>query len=442
MDHTRRHFLRSALALGAYGTTYMGYLGRQALAQGVGGGNKKLLLIFQRGGNDGLNTLIPHGDNEYNTTNRPTLFIPDTDSIDLGNGFASLHPMMAPMMPLFNDGQLALIHRVGYVNQSRSHFDSQDFWEKGVPNNPDITDGMLYRQLREMLDLNNPANSFAAATINGSAFTALKGAVPLPNFTASSQFNFLGNTNEQAKFLGRLPTSKGAGNGKGMLGLYGDSPLADAFYASSVNATGVSLAGTISTLAAAQGPYTPENGAAYPAGGFGNLLRECAMLFKRTDVRILGTEIGGFDTHTNQGAVNGSHGDLLQEIAEGIQALSLDLQAQWNDVVIVTMTEFGRTSAENGSFGTDHAEASVVFAAGGGINGGVYNCDATKWADGDMFSKSGRYLARNTDFRAIYGEIFRKHFGTAANRLEVVMPGYNQDALDFPDDFAELGIMS
>ena len=218
--------------------------------------------------------------------------------------------------------------------------------------------------------------------------------------------------------------------------------MADALYASAVNATGKALGGTISTLAAAQGSYTPENGAVYPGGGFGSRLEECAMLFKRTDVRILGTEINGFDTHSNQGAIYGAHGNLLTDLAEGIQALSLDLQSQWDDMLVVTMTEFGRTSAENGSMGTDHAESSVVFAAGGGVNGGVYNCDSTTWADGDMFSRRGRYVERKTDFRALYSEIFTKHFGTATDRMEAVMPGFDQDKQNFPSDFAELGILT
>lgn len=430
------------MALGAFGTTYMGFLGRQALAQGVRGNNKKLLFVFLRGGNDGVNTVIPHGDSEYNTINRPNLFIPDTAALDLGNSFAYLHPMMAPMMPLFNDGKLAVIHRVGYINQSRSHFDSQDYWEKGAPNDPGIKDGMFYRQLEDMLDLADPSNSFAAATIDGSAFTALKGEQPFPNFTSSSQFNFLGNSDQQNKFLGQLPSAEGAGDGKGMLGLYGDTPLGNALYADSVNATGKALGGTINTLAAAQGAYTPENGAVYPTGGFGNRLQESAMLLKRTDVRILGTEINGFDTHSNQGSIYGSHGNLLQDLAEGVQALSLDLQSQWDDLIVITMTEFGRTSAENGSLGTDHAESSVVFAAGGGINGGVYNCDATTWADGDMFSKRGRYVERKTDFRAIYGEIFTKHFATDPSKLDTIMPGYDRDKTDYLADFTELGILS
>ena len=211
MRINRRHFLRNAAMLGAYGTAFMSYFGRQAFAQGAGAGDKKLLFIFLRGGNDGVNTVIPHGDSIYNPTTRPNLFIDPTDAIDLGNSFASLHPMMQPMMPLFNTGDLAIIHRVGYFNQSRSHFDSQDYWEKGVPRNPDIKNGMFYRQLEEMLDLSDPGNSFAAASIDSSAFRALQGDTPFPNFTSSNQFNFLGNTDAQSKFLGQLPSSEEIG---------------------------------------------------------------------------------------------------------------------------------------------------------------------------------------------------------------------------------------
>jgi uncharacterized protein (DUF1501 family) len=165
------------------------------------------------------------------------------------------------------------------------------------------------------------------------------------------------------------------------------------------------------------------------------------MLFKRTNVRILGVDIGSFDTHSNQGAIYGSQGNLLQTIAEGFEALSLDLQSQWDDLVICTMTEFGRTSKENGSFGTDHAESSAMFVAGGGVNGGTYNCDAGTWADQDMFSKSGRYVARKTDFRTVLGEIFMGHYGSAKAQLDTVMPGYDADETANPGDFTQLGIM-
>jgi len=170
---------------------------------------------------------------------------------------------------------------------------------------------------------------------------------------------------------------------------------------------------------------------------------EAAMLFKRTPVKIVGLNIGGWDTHTAQGQINGNHADLLGELAEGFQALYRDLQDQWDKVLIVTMTEFGRTSEENGSRGTDHAESSVMFIAGGGVKGGVYNCDSSTWADGDMFSSgNGRYLARRTDFRAVFGEIFTRHLGDAPQMLDEIIPGYAASSAEDPARFQELGFLA
>jgi uncharacterized protein (DUF1501 family) len=105
------------------------------------------------------------------------------------------------------------------------------------------------------------------------------------------------------------------------------------------------------------------------------------------------------------------------------------------------MTEFGRTSKENGSKGTDHGHACVVFAAGGKVRGGVYNCDASTWADGDMFSAKDRYVERRTDYRAVFGEIFTRHFGDSEDMLEKVSPGYAQATLDNPGDFERLNFI-
>jgi uncharacterized protein (DUF1501 family) len=229
-----------------------------------------------------------------------------------------------------------------------------------------------------------------------------------------------------------LPTSSGGGDGKGLLGLYGgpqDDPGKE--YRPLVHQTGQLLGATINTLQSAvvQGTYTPENGAVYPNGSFGRKLREAAMLFKRTPVKVVGLTIGGWDTHTDQGQINGGHASLLGQVAQGFQALYRDLQSQWDKVIIVTMTEFGRTSEENGSGGTDHAESSVVFVAGGGVTGGVYNCNSNSWKAGDIFSsKNGRYLARKTDFRAVFGEIFTRHFRDDPGLLNDIIPGYGAAA--------------
>lgn len=171
----------------------------------------------------------------------------------------------------------------------------------------------------------------------------------------------------------------------------------------------------------------------------GDRLREAAILVKNTQVKVVGINKGGWDTHSNQ---RNGHDDQLGDLAQGFQALYRDLQDQWEDVLVITMTEFGRTSEENGSNGTDHAEASVMFAAGGCVNGGVYNCDETTWEDGDMFSKRDRYLARKTDFRAIFGEMFMKHFGDSRESLEMTMPGYNFAEEDSPADFKYLDFLT
>lgn len=203
------------------------------------------------------------------------------------------------------------------------------------------------------------------------------------------------------------------------------------------------MSATFGTLKSAvdQGPYVPANGAVYPNGSFGDKLMEAAMLMKRTPVRVVGVNIGGFDTHSRQGRQQGRHADLVGEIAQGFQAFHLDLQDQWDDVLVVTMTEFGRTSKENGGGGTDHAEASAMFVAGGGVKGDVYNCDSATWRDGDLFSRRGRYLQRRTDFRSVFAQIFTQHFGTDPALLDTIMPGYSEAADDLPSDFAPLGFL-
>jgi uncharacterized protein (DUF1501 family) len=453
MRFSRRDFIRSCALVGGGLGAVPGLFERELLA-GNPPSDRKLLFIFQQGGNDGLNTLIPRGDPDYSADNRPTIFLAENLALDTGNGFAQLHPRLQPLLEIYNHtrlngqpgpGNLAVIHRVGYAGQSQSHFDSQQYWQNGVPGNPKLEEGLFYRHLARTVDLSQARNAFVAAALSASQMVALKGANPIPNFTRAADLNVLGAPVDAARFLGRLPSRPDADDGAGLLGLYGanpDSPIRP--YRSLVHGTGQLLGATINTLQAAlaEGPYTPENGAVYPAGEFGARLREAALLFKRTPVRILGVNIGGWDTHTGQGTLDGDQGNNLYRLALGFQALYRDLQSQWSQLLVVTMTEFGRTSLENGSGGTDHGDSSVVFAAGGGVRGGIYNCDSTTWKPGDMFVKSGRYLSRRTDFRALFGEIFTRHFGDPAALLEDIMPGYTQAALDFPASFQPLGLFN
>jgi len=443
MNISRRHFLKaSSLAWGALGLDLLspGVFQRRLLAAELPT-DRKVIFIFQNGGNDGVNTLIPTGDPRYSTDTRPTLYIPPAQALDTGNGFAHLHPALQPMMEIYNKaalngvagpGNLAVLHRIGYAGQSQSHFDSQQYWQNGVPGKPSLEEGMFYRHLQNAFDLDNPDNAFIAAAIASSQMVALKGDRPFPNFNRASEFAFAGSTAKSRKFLGTAPTSPGGGDGKGMMGLYG-GPQDDAakVYRPLVHQTGQLLGKSMEILqaAVAQGTYTPANGAVYGTDSLGRKLREAAMLFKRTPVRVVGMTIGGWDTHTAQGQLTGSQPNLLGQLARGFQAIYRDLQDQWDKLLIVTMTEFGRTSMENGSQGTDHAESSVVFVAGGGVKGGIYNCDSATWKAGDLFSsRSGRYVAKRTDFRAVFGEIFSRHLRDAPAMLETVIPGYGTAA--------------
>ncbi|MCP4614529.1 MAG: DUF1501 domain-containing protein [Planctomycetes bacterium] len=451
MSCTRRKFLQAG-GLATLGLGLNLFKSENiVLANAMSEQDTKLVFIFQRGGNDGVNTVIPYGDSEYNTANRPTLFIPRNSAIDLGNDFAGLHPRMAPMMEIYDHpnltgidgpGNLAIIHRVGYEGQSKSHFNSRQYWENGVPGDPSFEEGMIYRQVA--LTMNPLENNLVAAAMSNSQMVALKGQLPVPTIGNVETYSFSGDPAGSIKFIGQSPTMPQGTDGSGLLGAYGGphdfpgKPYRDLVYG-----TGLALTNSMNIVqeAVAQGPYVPSEGASYPGGSFGDRLEQIAMLLKRTNARVLGVNIGGWDNHTNQGKIYGRQGNLLAQVAQGYQALYRDLREQWDKLIIVTMTEFGRTSQENGSNGTDHGHACVMFAAGGRVQGGVYNCDSSTWSEGDLFSAGGRYVERRTDYRAIFGEIFMRHFGDSVEVLEQVIPGYTQAAQNNPGDFNFLNFL-
>lgn len=447
MNMNRRELLKAGAITGlslALSTAGSNIFKRRLLAA-PNFSDKKFVFVYLRGGNDGVNTVIPAGDPEYNDTNRPTLFL--QNAIDSGNGFAQLHPSFAPLMDIYNstainglpgEGKVAFLHRVGSASPNQSHFDEQDKGDKGQLNLPD---GVLYRQIARTLDPTN--NHFVAASLSSSLILALKGAIPLPSFSDPANFKFSGAASKVNKFVGTLPSSPGGTNGKGLLGFYGGPTLPPAGpYQSTVQLTGNALIQAMETVqdAVAQGAYTPANGATYPAGSLGTKFRNASMLFKRTDAKFLALNDGGYDTHSGQ---LGPHSNLIYNLAMALSAFYKDQgpESMANTVVLVT-TEFGRTSVENASFGTDHAYAWASIVMGAGVKGGVYNCDSSTWSAGDLFSQSGRYVRRRTNFLAVYAEIFQKHFGDSMELINEVIPGYSALAAAAPSEYAFLNFMS
>ncbi len=499
---TRRSFLKSgtasAVALGLASITTLPPFLRRAIAEGsLGTSGKKLLFIFLRGGNDGVNNVIPVLDPSY-YAQRSTIGIakhPDGDAlyqaaggpatcpgldlnnpqaaIPLANGFAGLHPAMADMVPIYKAGKLAFVHRVAYRSQSRSHFDSEKYWEKasdGTSARRFITDGIWYRTIVESgWHLNH---ALAGVSFQSNMPQSLRGEQPMTNLSSVNRYNLLGvytpsgsvNT-DRVKQLVALDAAAHrpypSKDNRDMV--YG---LSDAFQRTLeifrdpsfqtnefYDTDGTTHLFPINTA-------SDQRGLGSGAYTFMDRIKSCAQVLANTDALITGTELGGFDTHTAQVTVGnthlGGHASLLRRVAWAYYALwryfsnpaynnaGRDL---WNDLIIVTMSEFGRTSAENASVGTDHAEASVMYVGGGGVNGGVYGCDTNpnpklgglrNWdpgtgaKDGSLFTadRNVGYLRRSIDYRSVVGEIIRDHLGASQNQLNRIIPAYANEATE------------
>ncbi len=360
----------------------------------------------------GLNIVVPHGEAEYYAM-RPTIAIPQRDVIDL-DGFFGLHPAMSALKPLWDARQLAIVHAAGSPDPTRSHFDAQDFMESGTPGVKSTEDGWLNRALVATGDPQKDA-AFRAVALGTALPRMLSGQAPALA---------VGNVND----FGVAPRNPQA------------QPLANTFesmYAASVDAvlhgTAQETFDAVKMLKAADpAKYRPAAGVVYPKGRFGDALKQTAQLVKANlGVQVAFTDIGGWDHHVNEGASEGQLGRLLKEFSGSLAAFWQDLGALAEETVVVTMSEFGRTARENGTRGTDHGHANVMFVMGGAVRGGkVYG----RWpglANEQLYEQ--RDLALTTDFRQVMAEAVARQLGNP--RLERVFPGFRN-----PGFFAPAGL--
>jgi uncharacterized protein (DUF1501 family) len=447
---SRRSFLRGCgLTLTGFGVSslFPGAFMRHAMAAGTG--DERLIFIFLRGGNDGINSVIPHGDPQYNLTTRKSLYIPPAEAVDL-NGFASLHPAMAGLTDAYNAGDLAVIHRAGYPSSSQSHFIGQRIWENGSPGQSGLFEGWLARYIHEQAA--EFAGDIPAMSVQPETPILLRGKDTFLNITDAAGFYEIPGL-EQAKTINawrktydelddlkpyRPILSQAGVRLMDSLGVYESWDQANWNPKDPDNPTW-----SLFPVNSATNPLDPSGpqGRKFSSGAysfFTNLKITALSLLESggtsNGTRVAGTELQGFDTHIREGSTNGRHAELLSWLAYGIRSLrivlsgaALDPRAYssiWNKTVVVTMSEFGRTSATNGNNGTDHAAASCMWVAGGNLTGGVYNCDSTTWPAGVMFGLDGRYLLYRTDFRAIFWEILRDHMGALPANVETIFPGY------------------
>jgi uncharacterized protein (DUF1501 family) len=370
------------------------------------GKRKTLIAIFQRGAVDGLNMIVPFGESNYYSS-RPSLAIPKPQSGNQGSvidldGFFGLHPSMSALKPLWDSRQLAIVHAAGSPDNTRSHFDAQDYMESATPGVKSTPDGWLNRYLRSSKA--EQESLFRAVAVTRQMPRAMHGLAPVLSISNLSNFGIrAGKYTEKVQGGFEAIYSR---NKNEALSETGRDTLEAVDYLKQVNPA----------------QYKPENGAQYPRNEFGNSLLQIAQLIKAgVGLEIAFTDIGGWDTHVNQGNTRGQLANLLQQFSSGIAALYTDLGQRMDDVVILTMSEFGRTVRENGNRGTDHGHANAMMVLGNSVRGGqVYG----KWPGlkSDQLYE-GRDLALTTDFRDVFGEIAARHLGTAD--LKSVFPGYS-----------------
>lgn len=402
MQTNRRFFLRNGAFALAGTTAIPGFLVRSVLAQTAAVPNQRLVVIFQRGAADGLNIVVPYREKNYYAM-RPTIAIPQNQVVDL-DGFFGLHPSLASFKQLYEQGHLAVVHAVGSPDMSRSHFDAQDYMESGTPGVKSTQDGWLNRALHaEDLRCHCAHTPFRAVALGADVPLTLAGAVPAIA---------LNNVNTFA-VGGRGPQPSQAASA--FEAMYADS--GDRIF----HPAGDETFQAVKMLRAANlGRYTPADGVEYPNSEFGNNMKQLAQLLKADlGVEAAFTDVSGWDTHHNQGNVNGQLSNRLRDFSDSIAAFWCDLGDGAENVTLVTMSEFGRTARENGTAGTDHGHANAMFVLGGSVKGGkVYG----RWPGlANEQLNEGRDLALTTDFRQVLGEVVTRTLG--AQKLDLVFPG-------------------
>jgi uncharacterized protein (DUF1501 family) len=400
----RRIFLRDG-SLAVIGLSMVPrFMVRTLAAAAPANTRKTLVVIFQRGGADGLNIVVPFGDKAY-YDHRPTLGVPqpgkDGGALDLDGTFG-LNPTLQPLVRLFKEKHLAIVNAVGTPDTGgRSHFQAQDFMESAAPGDKNVSTGWLNRYLQAVPD---PVHSPLRATAIGESLPkALRGPATAMTLGSIDQFALQG------------------------------ASLYESQYNRDTNAlltgTAREMFEAVKQLKAARlDQYMPARGANYGAvgpGSLGGALMQVAQLIKAdVGLQIAFVDVsGGWDTH--QSEADRLPG-LLRPFGQALAAFHQDLGDRMQDVVVLTMSEFGRTARENGNGGTDHGHANFMFAMGGPIKGGIFG----KWPGlAKEQLNEDRDLALTTDFRDVLGELLVRHLG--CEKPAAIFPAYGTDPARF-----------
>jgi uncharacterized protein (DUF1501 family) len=393
------------------------FLGRAVYAArrpGRRAGEKILVCVFQRGAVDGINMVVPYTEAAYYQARRRIAIArpggDDEAALDLDGRFG-LHPRLSPLKPLWDAGQLAIVHAVGSPDTTRSHFDAQDYMESGTPGVKSTRDGWLNRALRHGREHRD--TPFRGVALGQQLPRALAGGAPAHAIADLQAFGIRAPAQARDRLTAAFEALY-AGEQTGIIA----STAAESFEAVQM------LRGANPTR------YQAEHGAQYPRGPFGRAMLQAAQLIKADlGTEIVFVDVGGWDTHINQGT--GARGQLAERLGElggALAAFATDLGERMADIVVLTMSEFGRTVNENGNAGTDHGHATAMMALGGTVRGRRVLGRWPGLAREQLFE--GRDLAVTTDFRDLFAEVAARHLGVT--QLDAVFPGYAAVPERFP----------
>jgi uncharacterized protein (DUF1501 family) len=398
---TRRSVL-AGLALGSIGwLSSRTALSQVAVSPNASPEGDVLVVIFLRGGADGLNMVVPFGEDAYHRA-RPSLGLgpprdaarPSADRcLDL-DGFFGLNPPLAPLLPLYGQGAMAIVHACGSGDQTRSHFEAMSAMERGLATaDQGDASGWLSRYLAATQG--GPSTPLRAVSFSATMPDSLRGATEASALRSVDDFRLMADGSREAAVRNSL--SKLYGGGKDAMAAAGRDTLA--------------VLETLNRLSPAG--YKPSNGAAYPASDLGQALRQVAFLVRAgVGMEVACLEKGGWDTHVVQGASSGLLTNLLDDLGKSVAAFAQDLGQAMGRVTVVVQTEFGRRLQENSGLGTDHGRASVMFVLGGGTNGGKVYGD---WPglEANQLEEPGD-LRVTTDYRDVLDEVVQRRMRPVA----------------------------
>ena len=413
---TRREFIRDGVAAFTVGFAAPAFLSEVALAQGAR--TRNLVVVYLSGGNDALSTVVPYQDPFY-YSRRPAIAIPAGQVLQIGSDSTGktlgLHPRLAGLREIFNQGRLAVVQRTGYLNSSRSHFQGTDIWGTADPNAPTGL-GWLGRYL-DMLPA--PVNTLAAwNTTRETPRALMTRTVSVPAIPDARTYSLSSPNSGAEAQIERLAATQ-----------ISSHVAINRPHLSFVNG---SIRGALDTLdrVATVNTYVPT--VTYANNGFALALRTVAGALSRgMGTKVFWVQTGGFDKHAGQGvAGGGAYANLMGTFGDGLLAFYSDLQNQGllNDTLILQFSEFGRRISENGSQGTDHGAAGVMMAVGGAVRGGIYGTAASLDPNpsNPTLENSGGDVRYETDFRAVYAKVLDGWLG--ADSVPILGGNFRQGA--------------